>query len=91
MRGSCSGIRNGFRPIGIKGEEVFGAAVEFSSATGGFGDFLAEADIVEAGFNIQDADALRVQTLRRAGESRVIVAGDRKSEVGSMKEEIIGQ
>jgi hypothetical protein len=27
-------------PAGVKGYEVFGAAVEFCSAAGGFGDFL---------------------------------------------------
>lgn len=60
LRGSRSGIRNGFRSAGIKGEEVFAGAVELHAAAGGFGDFLSEADVVEAGFDIEDADALRV-------------------------------
>ena len=37
---------------------VFGAAVEFNAAAGGFGDFLTEVDVVEAGFDIEDAEAL---------------------------------
>ena len=53
--------RGGFRPAGVEGEEVFGAAIEFCLAAGGFGDFLAEAHVVEAGFDIEDADALRVE------------------------------
>ena len=89
LRGSCSGIRNGFRSVGIKGEEVFRGAVEFHAAAGGVGDFLTEAHVVEAGFYIEDAESLRVQTLRRAGESRVNVAGMEKSEGLSMKEEVI--
>ena len=51
LGGSRSEIRNGFRPARVEGEEVFGAAVEFHAATGGFGDFLAEAHVVEAGWS----------------------------------------
>ena len=45
----------------VEGEEVFGAAVEFYTIADGFGDFLAEAYIVEAGFDIEEAGALRVE------------------------------
>jgi len=56
-----SGRCGGPCPAGVEGKEVFGGAVELCSAAGGFGDFLAEADVVEAGFDIQNADALRVE------------------------------
>ncbi len=58
---ALGGGSGGSSSAGIEGEEVFGAAVKLCSAAGGFGDFLAEADIVEAGFDIQDADPLRVE------------------------------
>jgi len=43
-----SGGGGGTGAAGVEGEEVFGGAVEFHAAAGGFGDFLAEADGVEA-------------------------------------------
>ena len=46
---------------GVEGYEVFGGELEFCATAGGFGNFLAEAHVVEAGFNIEDADALRVE------------------------------
>ncbi len=45
----------------VEGDEDFGAAVTFHAVAGCFGDFLAETHVVEAGFNIEDADALRVE------------------------------
>jgi hypothetical protein len=50
LGGSRSGIRNGFRPARVEGEEVFGAAVEFHAA---------EAHGVEAGFHIDHAALTR--------------------------------
>ncbi len=58
---SRSRIQNGFQSARVEGDEVFGAAIEFHATAGCFGDFSAETHVVEAGFNIKDADALRVE------------------------------
>jgi hypothetical protein len=57
LRGGCCSPY----PVAVEGYEVFGGAVEFYTVAGGFGNFLAEAHVVEAGFHIEDADALRVE------------------------------
>jgi hypothetical protein len=70
----------------VKGNQVFGAAVEFEAPAGGFGDFLAEAHVVEAGFQIDDAEALRVELLGPDGADLF-----RVGEVGLDFLEVVGE